>query len=184
MDLNSRKLILKSAVFILSLSFAWWLIKSGYLQSLVETIIPLRFVSEIVAGVLYTSFLSAPVSLAMLVILAQENNPIITALLAGMGAALGDILMIKFFRGNLYSDLNRVSKLMGFEKFNIILQKLHLSFALPLVGAIIVASPFPDELGLFLLGASKLRYREIALLTYILNTTGILLIVLPINLIS
>lgn len=184
MDRKLKKLILKTAVFILSLSFAWWLIKSGYLQSLVETIIPLRFVSEIVAGVLYTSFLSAPVSLAMLVILAQENNPIITALLAGMGAALGDILMIKFFRGNLYSDLNRVSKLMGFEKFNIILQKLHLSFALPLVGAIIVASPFPDELGLFLLGASKLRYREIALLTYILNTTGILLIVLPINLIS
>ena len=64
------------------------------------------------------------------------------------------------------------------------MQKLHLGFMVPLAGAIIVASPLPDELGLIMLGVSKLKYREIAVLTYILNTAGILLIVLPINIIS
>ncbi|OGE29593.1 hypothetical protein A2867_00325 [Candidatus Daviesbacteria bacterium RIFCSPHIGHO2_01_FULL_40_11] len=184
MDRKLKKLILKTGVFILSLSFAWWLIKSGYLQGLIEAIMPLRFVSEILAGFLYTSFLSAPISVAMLIVLAQENNPIVTALLAGVGAALADLLMIKFFRGQLYSDLNQISKQLGYNKFNIFLQKLRLGFIVPLIGAIIVASPFPDEIGLFMLGASKLRYQEVALLTYILNTAGILLIVLPINLIS
>ena len=110
MEQNLKKLILKTGVFILSLSFAWWLIKSGYLQGLIEAIMPLRFVSEILAGFLYTSFLSAPISVAMLIVLAQENNPIVTALLAGVGAALADLLMIKFFRGQLYSDLNQISK--------------------------------------------------------------------------
>ena len=48
--------------------------------------------------------------------------------------------------------------------------------------AIIIASPLPDELGLMLLGASKLTYRQIAILTYIFNTAGILVIVVPISL--
>ena len=121
MDRKLKKLILKTGVFILSLSFAWWLIKSGYLQGLIEAIMPLRFVSEILAGFLYTSFLSAPISVAMLIVLAQENNPIVTALLAGVGAALADLLMIKFFRGQLYSDLNQISKQLGYNKFNILL---------------------------------------------------------------
>ena len=184
MGRNLKKLILKTVVFILSLSFAWWLVKSGYLQGLIEAILPVKFISEVVAGILYTSFLTSPISVAMLIVLAQNNNPILTALLAGAGAALADLLMLKFFRGQLSSNLNQVSEQLGFKKFNILLQKLHLGFILPLVGAIIVASPLPDELGLIMLGVSKLKYREIAVITYILNTAGILLIVLPVNLIS
>lgn len=184
MDQNLKKLIFKTTIFILSLSFAWWLIKSGILHGLVETVLPLKFISEIVAGILYTSFLTSPISVAMLVVLARENNPVMTALLAGAGAAFADILMLKFFRGQLSSNLNQASKQLGLKRFNSILQKLHLGFMVPLAGAIIVASPLPDELGLIMLGVSKLKYREIAVLTYILNTAGILLIVLPINIIS
>ena len=184
MDQNLKRLILKTSIFILSLSSAWWLIKSGYLQGLIETILPLRFISEIMAGVLYTSFLTSPISVAMLIILAQENNPVVTALLAGVGAVLGDLLILRFFREKLSSDLNMVSKQLQLKKVNSFLQKYRLDFAIPLIGAIIIASPFPDELGLIMLGISKLRYQEIALISYILNTAGILLIVLPINLIS
>lgn len=184
MDQNLKRLILKTSIFILSLSSAWWLIKSGYLQGLIETILPLRFISEIMAGVLYTSFLTSPISVAMLIILAQENNPVVTALLAGVGAVLGDLLILRFFREKLSSDLKLVSRELQLQKINGFLQKVHLDFMIPLLGAIIIASPFPDELGLIMLGISKLRYQEIVLLTYILNTAGILLIVLPINLIS
>lgn len=184
MDPKLRKLIAKTALFALSLSFAWWLIKSDYFHSLTLTILPVKFVAEIVAGIFYTSFLTSPVSLAMLVVLAKENNPIQTALLAGLGAAFGDFLIVRFFRSELSSDLNLISRELHLKKINIFLQKLHLDFISPVVGAVIVASPFPDELGMMMLGVSKLKYREIMVLTYILNTAGILLIVLPINLLS
>lgn len=184
MDQNLKRLILKTSIFILSLSSAWWLIKAGLLQSLIEAILPLRFISEIMAGVLYTSFLTSPISVAMLIILARENNPVVTALLAGVGAVLGDLLILRFFREKLSSDLKLVSRELQLQKINRFLQKVHLDFMIPLLGAIIIASPFPDELGLIMLGISKLRYQEIALISYILNTAGILLIVLPINLIS
>ncbi|MBI2329978.1 hypothetical protein HYU94_01160 [Candidatus Daviesbacteria bacterium] len=184
MDAKLRRLLFKTIIFILSLSFAWWLIKSGSVQSLIENILPLRLVAEITAGVFYTSFLTAPVSLAMLVILAQHNNPVLTAILAGLGAALGDFLIVKFFREKISSEVKEFSKQLHLQKINSLLQKLHLDFLAPLLGAIIVASPLPDELGLMLLGVSKLSYRQIILISYILNTAGILLIVLPINLLS
>lgn len=184
MDVKLRKLLFKTSIFILSLSIAWWLIKSGYLQSLVETIMPLRAVAEITAGVLYTSFLTAPISVAMLVILAQENNPVLTAALAGLGAVLGDFLIVKFFRERISSEVMEFSRQLHLQKINRILQKLHLDFLTPLIGAIIIASPLPDELGLMMLGVSKLNYRQIALISYILNTAGILLIVAPIDLLT
>lgn len=184
MNYKIRKLIIKTAFFALSLSFAWWLIKGGYLNDLTETIMPLRFVAEVVAGIFYTSFFTSPISIAMLIALAQDNNPIVTALLAGFGAVLGDFIIVKFFREELSADLKLVSQELHIQKVNRFLQKLRLDFITPFLGAIIVASPFPDELGLLMLGVSRLKYREIALLTYILNTAGILLIVLPVNLLS
>lgn len=184
MEPKLRKLIVKTAFFALSLSVAWWLIKSGYFYNLTLSILPVKFVAEVVAGIFYTSFLTSPVSLAMLVVLAQESNPIQTALLAGLGAAFGDFLIVKFFRKGFSSELHLVSKELHLQEVNKFLQKLHMEFITPLAGAVIIASPFPDELGIMMLGISKLRYREIAILTYILNTAGILLIVLPINLLS
>ncbi len=184
MNKNQKKLVFKTTIFILSLSFAWWLIKSGYLQSSIDTILPLRFAAEIMAGVFYTSFLTCPISVGMLVVLARENNPLLTALLAGFGAVLGDFIIVKFFREKISSDLNKILRYLPAQKINGFLRRFRLDFLVPLLGAIIIASPLPDELGLIMLGISKLKYREIALISYILNTAGILLIVAPINLLS
>lgn len=183
MDLKLRRFLQKIIFFIISLSFSWWLIRSGYLNSLVDTVIPFKFFSEITAGVLYTSFLTSPISVGMLFVLAKDNNPIVTALLAGVGAVIGDLLILKFFKSkSMTSDINSVSRQLQLQKISRMLIKLRLDFFIPAIGIIIVASPFPDELGLMMLGASKLSLRDIVILTYILNTAGILLLLIPINL--
>lgn len=175
-------LILQTSVFILCLGFAWWFLKTGYMHNLIGNVLPFRFIAEILAGVFYTSFLTSPLSLGMLVVLGESNNPVITAMLAGLGAILGDLLIIKIFRDRLSSDFKFLSKRIG-QGTNF-LKRFHLDFIIPFIGAIIVASPLPDELGLIMLGVSKLKYGQIALLSYVLNTAGILLILIPINLLS
>lgn len=184
MDNKLRKLIFKTAIFVFSLSLAWWLIRGGYLNNLVSMVLPLKFVAEFLAGIFYVSFLTAPISLAMLLVLADVNNPIITALLAGFGAAFADLVIVKLFKGKLSKDVNLISRELQLKKVNNFLIKFKLEFVTPLIGAAVVASPLPDEFGLMLLGASKLTYPQIAVLTYILNTAGILLIVVPVNLLS
>lgn len=184
MDLKLRKLVVKTCLFILSLSFAWWLIKSGMLDNLVHSILPLTFVAEFISGLFYTSFLTSPIAVAMLIVLATDSNPIILALLAGAGSVVGDLIIVKILRKDLSKDLNLASHQLHIDRINKILGKFKLDFIVPFMGALIIASPLPDELGLMMLGASKLKYHQIAIISYILNTAGILLIVTPINLLT
>ena len=107
--MKRKKFILKTAIFILSLVLAWYLVRNGLLNGLVATILPFKFVSEFIAGMFYTSFLTSPISVAMLIVLAKSNNPFSLALLAGLGSALVDILIVKFFRKEISSDINLVS---------------------------------------------------------------------------
>src|SRR3990167_7067009 len=179
-----KKLVLKTFIFILSLSFAWYLIKSGILDTLVHSLLPIRFLAEFVAGLFYTSFLTSPIAVAMLIILATDSNPIILAFMAGAGSVAGDLIIVKLFRKDLSQDINLATHQLHIDRVNKILRKLKLDFVTTILGAIIVASPIPDELGLMMLGASKLSYQQIAIISYILNTAGILLIVAPINLLS
>lgn len=184
MNPKVKKLIIKTVIFILSLSFAWYVLKTGSLNPIVEKVLPLTFLAEFLAGAFYTSFLTTPISIAMLVILAPKQNPIILSLIAGLGAAVVDLFIVKFFKGEVNYDLNLLAKTFRFYLINRLLKLFKLDFLLPLVGALIIASPLPDELGLFLLGASKMKTYQIVILTYVLNTAGILLIVTPINLLS
>lgn len=121
--------------------------------------------------------------MGMFFVLAKDSNPIITALLAGVGAVIGDLVILKFFKSKEVSkDISSVSKEFQLEKISKILKRLRLDFFIPAIGLIIIASPFPDELGLLMMGASSLGLRDIIILTYILNTAGILLLLIPLNL--
>lgn len=182
MNPKLKRLVVETTIFAVSLSLAWWLVKSGHLNNLVEAVLPLRFVAEFAAGIFYTSLLTAPISVAMLLVIAAANNPILTALLAGVGAAFGDLVIVTFFRRGLAKEVDMVSHELHLRRVNNFLKKWQLDSMTPVLGAIIIASPLPDELGLLLLGASKLKYYQVAILTYVLNTAGILLIVTPINL--
>lgn len=182
MDPKLKKLLFKAVIFFISLSIAWWLVKNDYLHFLVDRILPIRFLAEFLSGIFYTSFLTSPIAVAVLILVAESNNPILVALLAGLGAAFGDLVIVRIFREKLSSDVNTVSHELHLKMISNILNKLKIDFIIPLIGAIIIASPLPDELGLMMLGASKLKYSQLALITYVLNTAGILLIVAPVNL--
>ena len=183
MDKHLKKLLFKTAIFIVSLSIAWWLIKTGFLNNFIDKILAFKFLAEFISGMLYTSFLTTPIAIAMFLVIAQDSNPIFIALLGGLGGALADFLIVRFFRDNS-KDINEASKEFQIQKLYQILKALHIEFIIPIIGALIIASPFPDELGLLMLGASKLKYHQLFLITYILDTAGILLIVTPINLLS
>lgn len=181
MDSRLRKLLFKTGLFIISISIAWWIIKNGFVHDLIDKVLPIQFLAEFIAGMFYTSFLTSPISVAMLLVIAESNNPIMIALLGGLGAACTDFLIVKFFRNNS-KDVNDFSKQLQFERVYKFLKIYNIDFLIPILGAVIIASPLPDELGLLMLGASKLKYRELFVLTFILNTAGILVIVAPINL--
>lgn len=132
------------------------------------------------SGFFYTSFFTAPLSVLLLVSLDPNLNPYFLAVVAGLGAVLGDLIIIKILRIIFipFSFLRHQNSVKAFKKQ---LEKYHLNLVSIFLGAVIVASPLPDELGLILLGVSNLSYLKLAVLTFLLNSTGLLIIILTIQ---
>jgi hypothetical protein len=127
------------------------------------------------AGIFFTSALTlAPASivLAKLSIIGGSTSEI--ALWGGLGAALGDVVIFLFIRDRVAAHLKtafRKAKIMkGF------FSSFHLGFMKwlsPIIGAFIIASPLPDELGLALMGLSKMKLIVLIPIAFIMNTLGI-----------
>jgi len=65
----------------------------------------------------------------------------------------------------------------GDHHFKKVLHTKYFSWTLPVIGAIIIASPFPDEIGVSLMGISKMKTYQFILISFLLNAIGIFLVV-------
>ena len=133
--------------------------------------------SFITGGFFVSTFTVAPASL-VLFHLAQGYSPVLIALTAGAGAVVGDLLIFRFFKGQIFTEftplVQRLKKRHVFELF----KSPYFGWLTPVIGAILIASPFPDEVGIGMMGLTKIKEWQFMALTYVLNTLGILVIVL------
>jgi hypothetical protein len=176
-------LAIKLFLFCVILLFSWFLIKAGHLETILSILMPFKYLAAIATGVLYTSILTAPLSIAGFYVLRDNIDPITLAALGGIGAVLGDILILKFIR-SLFSNFPRVGKRGFIKAINKSLKGTFLQPLLIIVGVIFIALPLPDEIGLLMIGASKLSDTKLVIISYILNSLGIYFILLPFQLLK
>lgn len=132
--------------------------------------------ASFLAGLFFTSLLTTAPAIAVLGELAQEGNLFLVAAVGAMGSVVGDFLIFMFVRDRVSRDAEFL--LRGPRMMRIFHVFKHRRFRriLPWVGALIIASPLPDELGLALLGVSKLRNRTFVFISYSMNFGGIVLV--------
>ena len=147
------------------------------------------YIGAFIAGMLFVSTFTVAAGSVTLFILAENLNPVLLVLIAGAGGVLGDFLIFRFIR----DDLTIEAKLLFNDIVQIVFERTHFDFGtpylknliktkyfgwtLPVLGAIIIASPFPDELGISLMGISKLRTWQFLLISFILDCLSVFLIV-------
>lgn len=134
------------------------------------------YLGAFLAGIFFVSiFTVAPATLA-LYLLASYLNPIEISLLAGAGAIFGDLVIFKVFKDGVFKELaplfDKLPQRSFFRRDGTIRNLL-----LSVLGAFIIMSPIPDEVGIGLLGLSKIKIWQFALLSFALNSTGIYLVV-------
>ncbi len=176
MSKKVKKLIADSLIFLVSISFAILLLQSGTLDSFIEKVSPVKFLAEFIAGLFFTSFLTIPFSLTLLYGLAGSADPLQIALVAGLGASIADMLIIRVFRNSFFNDFETLERILKLKRVFHFFHHSHFNHLAPFLGILIIPSPFPDEVGLMMLGASKLKTLQLFLLTFIINTIGIYLI--------
>lgn len=127
-----------------------------------------------IGGVLYVSTFTAAIG-ALLLISMTETVPIIPlCLLAGLGGLVGDMIIFRFIRSSVQSELHRLYYAFGGKFITRIFKKNKpLSWILPILGAIIIASPLPDEVGVSMLGVSQIRTVHFTIMAFSLNAMGV-----------
>ena len=145
-----------------------------------------QFVHDIVTNVgtwgypgmfIVVTFTVAP-ALAILYEFTAIYSPLTIALAAGIGSVAGDFLLFRFVRDGITEELKPLFKKL--EGSTTLYQLFHTPYFLwltPIIGAIIVASPFPDEVGVSILGLSHVKQWKFILLVFFLNVAGIFLII-------
>lgn len=165
----------------MSIVLAIILIKTHALESLLTSFGLSPALVSFMGGIFFTSaFTSVPATVA-LVEVSRFTHPFFVALYGTCGALLGDLLIFRFIKMHISADLDYVLRALRWEERYLTLHHHFLKLKawrwfFPLLGALIIASPLPDELGLMILGLAKVRTRSIILLTFTLNFFGILTI--------
>lgn len=147
-------------------TFKNWLLHLGSLE----------YIGALFAGMLFVSSFTVPTSFVVIGIMAENINPMALSLIGGVGAVIGDYLIFKLVRDHLTDEL---SALFGKEETSHVKALLHskyIAWTLPIIGTFIIASPLPDEMGVSLLGISKISEAKFILLSYLSNAVGILMI--------
>ncbi|MBI2590893.1 MAG: hypothetical protein HYW33_03385 [Candidatus Blackburnbacteria bacterium] len=100
------------------------------------------------------------------------------ALAAGLGAVVSDFFIFKFVKNNLVREVQPLYNTLGGKGINHVLHTRYFSWTLPFVGALIIASPLPDEIGVSLMGLSKMKAWQFLAISFALNALGITLVIL------
>lgn len=136
------------------------------------------YLGSLVTGIFFVStFTIAPASL-VLFHLAQDYNPLIIAVTAGVGAVIGDLLIFRFFKDQIFVEFAPLMKRLKRTGFLEPFRSPYFAWVTPIMGALIIASPFPDEIGIGMMGLTKIKEWQFIALTFVLNTAGIFIIVL------
>ena len=161
-----------------------FLVQLGALGEFLNTFQEKTFLGSFIAGFFFTSvFTIAPASVT-LAELSQISTPLAVSLGGALGAMFGDLLLFLFVRDVFARDLKRFLKATVHFNANSFFHHGFMKWLAPLTGALIIASPLPDELGLAILGLSRMRLVMLLPLTFCMNFLGILAIGLTVTSLS
>ena len=143
-----------------------------------------EYVSAFVAGFLIVSTFTVATGGLILLVLAENLDVFWLGLAAGCGALLGDLVIFRFVKDNVAGEIERLYKDFGGKHLTHIFHSHYVHWTLPVIGALIIASPIPDEIGVSLLGISKMKMHHFIMISFILNTIGIIIILILSNFIK
>ena len=164
--------------FVMSIFFALFISQFEIFHEFLLHLNVLGLVGAFIGGILFVSTFTVATGTVILLVLAESYSPLQIGIVAGLGAVVGDVMIFRFVKDNLTREVEAIYQ--RFDHNHHVRRVLHtkyFSWTLPVVGAIIIASPFPDEIGVSLMGISKMRTYKFLFISLILNTIGIFLVI-------
>ena len=131
------------------------------------------YVASFIAGLFFTSIFTVAPAGVTLAGLALISSPLQVALWGALGAMISDLFLFIVIRDHFTGELQSLVRMRRIRQIISIIHLRIFRWMLPLLGALIIASPLPDELGLALLGLSRMNTGIFLPISYSLNFLGI-----------
>lgn len=164
-------------IIVLSILVAVVLVKTDVLLQLFMSTQEFSFLNSFIAGFFFTSVFTTAPAIAALAEISLINPVIATALFGGLGAMFGDFIIFMFIRDRLSTHIFDVLRTKrGAGRLKSLLKLRYFRWLTFILGGLIIASPLPDELGLGLLGLSRMRTPLFLALSFVFNSAGIYIV--------
>lgn len=173
----------KNTFFLtLSILTLFYFADSIFVKNFIYQISHLGFVGIFITGIFFVStFTVAPASLVLFYI-SEELNILEVVIFAGLGAMFGDYIIFRFLKDKVFEELKPIFNKLGNFYISKLFSTPYFAWLAPVIGAIIIISPFPDEIGISLLGITRIKNWQFLLLSFLLNSLGIFAIIFFANL--
>ena len=163
-------------VIVGSIVLAIIIVQLDLIEKLLSISENIRIVGSFVGGLFFTSIFTTVPAIVFLGEISQLEPLYIVASVGAVGAVLGDFLIFYLFRNHVADDLDALIKRLKSNPLMFLLKNGSFRWFSILVGAFIIASPLPDELGIAMMGISKLKLNIFIPVSFTFNFIGILLI--------
>lgn len=175
----SNHILADIGLIAVSVLVAIILAKTHVLTEIFTSTQELGLLGAVIAGMFFTSVFTTAPAITILGEISLVQPLFLTALLGAVGSVVGDLLIFRFVRDRMASD---IMQLLGhqsvFRRFAALFKLRFFRWFTFLLGGLIIASPLPDELGIALLGFSRVRTRYFIMLSFTSNFLGIYLLCL------
>lgn len=170
------KLIRDVGIVIISIFVAIILVRLQILDAVLSAARSTQLLGVFVSGLFFTSAFTTPLSIVALGELSLTVPVWTVAVIGALGAMIGDLIIFTFIRDTFQEDIEEYLKIHPHRKIQHFFRKRMFRWLTPCIGALIIASPLPDELGLALMGMSRMKRRDLIVISFLFNFFGILLI--------
>lgn len=163
-------------LFLAGIVFAFLVTRSDVTREWLLRLTDYGYFGAFLGGVLFIFTFTTATGLIVIAELSQTMSPLMVGVIGGAGAVAGDMAIFFFARKELEKEVKFSLKRLGGNFLLSLLKLKPLKWLLPIVGAVIIASPFPDEIGVSLMGLSKIKTYKFFLLAFVLNAIGIFIV--------
>lgn len=143
----------------------------------------LGYLGAVIAGGMFASTFTVALGAVILFELAKSLAVIPLIFLASLGAVLVDLLIFKFVEDEVDAEIMPIYDKITGSHLHKILHTRFFGWTLPVLGALIIVSPLPDELGISLLGLEEIKTGKFLLISWLSHTLGMTTLIMAAKLI-
>jgi len=162
---------------IIALVVFFLIAKEPSFENFISRLGAFGYIGAFIAGVFFVSIFTIAPAAVLLFDVARSLNPLYVAITAGAGTVLGDYLIFKFLKESVFDELGSLFSSKMRNSISKLFSTPYFAWLIPIFGAVVIASPLPDEAGVCLLGLSKIKTWQFLILAFALNSIGIMAII-------